>query len=247
MNMWPFKSRGKSADDDIKDEDLPPASEIVQTSFNPAIIPDLDGVTISEPPPYYRFGIHPFIRVEFVGGLAGVVGFCKGFSSGFDQSTLRYRAENAHLTPTSEAGWYLYNKSKNYHGIVGGATQGVKTGCRFFAWASLFSIIEGGLDAARGRLFASKAEREEGLAKKGQTDVFNTVSAAVAVAGIHSWWHGLDRFAANRMTKTAIKYSLLYGLAQDLVAWNRGERAWYAESMLRMAGKAQKDPEVTST
>lgn len=242
--MWPFTSPKKQTDD----VELTPDIKIVQTSIDPTVLPYLE----PEPEPddiqsqqlrpaYQRLGIHPIVRYTAFGGVAGAAGFLKGVKVGADVATLCYRAENAHLTPTSKAGWYLYNKSKNYHALIGGVKQGVKTGIVYLGWTSLFLTLEGGLDAARGRVFASRKEKENGELRRGQTDFLNTVSAAVAVAGIHSWWSGMDRFSASRMTRLAVRFSVPFGLGQDALAWMKGENTWYVEGIYRLLGYRNDD------
>lgn len=172
-----------------------------------------------------RLGLDPILRCIAIGGVSFISGFGLGSAHGSTNRALRYRAENAHHLPTSQAGWYLYGKSRNYHSIVGGVTEGVKVGGRFAGWTVLFLALEEGLDKARAKVFARRDEEEA----KGQRDFLNTVSAAVAVVGIHSKWSGLDRFAAMRSTKLAIRYAVPYGLAQDLLSSLRGDRPWYVE------------------
>lgn len=92
--------------------------------------------------------------------------------------------------------------------------------------------IEEGLDRARGRVFASARDREVGNLARGQRDFLNTVSAAVALAGIHSWRNNLDRFSATRMTRLALRFAIPFGLAQDALASLRGERPRYVDWIL---------------
>ena len=246
--MWPFTSSNKQANDGAPDDlELPPRTEIVQTSIDPAVLPYVTPVTEDQligtqlPRSYHRIGLPPASRIVIVAGLTGSVGFLQGLKKGSDIAVLCYRAENAHLTPTSKAGWYLYNKSKNYHAIVGGIKQGFKTGGQFFAWSTLFLGLEGGIDAARGRIFASRKEDENGELRRGQADFLSTISAAVAVAGIYSWWTGMDRFASSRMTSKATRGALAYGLGQDALGWLRGERTWYIDGALRLIGRGSED------
>lgn len=245
--MWSFTTSSKRAKDSaaVDDLELPPPTEIVQTSIDPAVLPYLGPedqiLDAQRPQTYPRMGLNPLFRIKLMAGLTGAVGFLRGLKKGSDIAILCYRAENAHLTPTSKAGWFLYNKSKNYHGITGGVKEGCKTGARYFGWAALFISLEGGLDAARGRVFASRKEDENNELRRGQADFLNTVSAAVAVAGIHSWWNGLDRFAAGRLTRGALRVALPFGLAQDLLSSMRGENAWYIDGISRLIGRGGED------
>jgi len=182
--------------------------------------------------PLDRLGLDPATRVLAISFSAFSVAFALGVVEGGNTAGFRYRAENAHRLPTSEAGWYLYQKSKSYHTTIGGIRQGVKNGFGFAGWAALFVAVEEGLDRARGRIFADAKEREQGLLARGQRDVLSTVSAAVTVAGIYSWKNRLDRFAATRLTKLGLKIAIPLGLAQDVLATLRGQRPRYVEWML---------------
>ena len=61
-----------------------------------------------------RLGLHPYLRAILIGGVSFISGAPLGSAKGSTNAALRYRAENAHYLPTSQAGWYLYGKSKNY-------------------------------------------------------------------------------------------------------------------------------------
>ncbi|KAJ9664149.1 hypothetical protein H2198_000367 [Neophaeococcomyces mojaviensis] len=234
--MWPFSSQSTTI------EVSQPVPEPVQQSvpaqvwtpaFNDESIPTLsDQVQPYTRQPSDRLGLHPALRLLTISFVTFTAGFVLGAADGANTAAFRYRAENAHRLPTSKAGWYLYGKSKGYHTIVGGVTQGVKTGIRFTGWATLFMAIEEGLDRARGRVFANVREKEQGLLAKGQRDFLSTVSAAVTLAGIHSWMNNLDRFAATRMTKLALKFAIPFGLAQDALASFKGERPRYVDWVL---------------
>jgi len=203
------------------------------------IIDDEPISTLSnETQPYFRqpldrLGLDPATRLVAISFSAFSLAFALGVKEGGDTAGFRYRAENAHRLPTSEAGWYLYQKSKGYHTTIGGVRQGIKNGFGFAGWAALFVAIEEGLDRARGRIFANANEREQGLLARGQRDVLSTVSAAVTVAGIYSWKNRLDRFAATRMTKLGLKIAVPLALAQDVLATLRGQSPRYVEWILR--------------
>lgn len=237
--MWPFKS---PANHELSNVELPPSNEVPSSTMiapaNNPLLPQQDATHIQPPSrPYHRLGWPLFRRLEVMAGLTAAAGLITGMKQGAEVASLRFRAENAHLTPTSKAGWYLYNRSKNYHATIGAFKQGTLTGLRYSAWTTLFITIERGLDAARGRLFASKRQQENGELRRGQADFLNTISAAVAVAGIHGWWNRMDRFASARMTRGAILFSLPFGLGQDLYAWGAlGENTWYVDAVSRLLG-----------
>lgn len=69
-----------------------------------------------------------------------------------------FRAENAHRFPTSQKGWYLYHKTKNYHAILGGLKDGLKMTRKLSFLAGFFFGAEAVVDTARGNKdFASTA------------------------------------------------------------------------------------------
>ena len=81
------------------------------------------------------------------------------------------------------------------------------------------------VDSSRGRLFA---KGDDDFAY-GHRDAASTVVAAMSTAGIYSWKRGLDKFTAARTAKMALKYSLIYGIVQDLAASLRGNRPAYVD------------------
>jgi hypothetical protein len=160
-----------------------------------------------------------------------ITGFSLGASQGSTKAAYRYRAENAHRLPITQTGWFLYQKSKNYHAMLGGVKEGVKFGSVCTGWATLFMLTEEMVDQSRARLFA---RAEEDLAV-GQRDFGSTVTAGMTVAGIYSWKRGLDVFAAAATARVALKSSLAFGLAQDLLAIARGNPPAYVSWIKRKA------------
>jgi hypothetical protein len=106
---------------------------------------------------------------------------------------------------------------------------------RLSVWVALFMGGEELVDQLRG----------EG----GRRDVLSTVCAGLGTAGVYSYVSGavtgapsslasaaagpgarsLDMYTAARFAKTALKVSIGYGLAQDLVATIRGNRPDYVD------------------
>lgn len=156
-------------------------------------------------------------------------GFLLGSSQGAQKGAYRYRAENAHRLPTTQTGWFLYQKSKNYHAMLGGVKEGAKFGSICMGWATLFMVTEEMVDLSRARLLA---RGDEDVAT-GQRDAGSTVIAGMSLAGIYSWRRGLDHFAAARTAKTALKFSIMYGLVQDLTATLRGNPPAYVKWLKR--------------
>lgn len=113
--------------------------------------------------------------------------------------------------------------------MLGGIKEGVKFGGVCTGWATLFMITEEMVDLSRARLLARRGDD----VATGQRDAASTVIAGTSLAGIYSWKRGLDHFATVRTAKTALKFSLLYGLVQDLTATLRGNPPAYISWMQR--------------
>lgn len=118
-----------------------------------------------------RLSIPAFIRIPIASASAFIVGLLLGTAQGSRMAGLRFRAEHAHKLPTTTTGWYLYHKSKNYHVAYGGLKEGFRMGRRVCFWTTSMFAIENMFDTYRGA-----------------SDLFNTVTACVTVAGGFSLW-----------------------------------------------------------
>ena len=211
--MWPF-TPSKAYEKAEEDVSRPSRGE---PEDPPTYFPPITGS------PNSRLSI-PFVtRFPLTVAFGLFSGFVLGTAKGGAQASYRYRAENAHRLPTTQTGWYLYHKSKNYHSIVGGVKEGVRLGGRLSAWAALFVGSEEVIDQLRG----GGADRHR--------DFSGTVCAGMATAGLYSWKNGYDVFTAARMAKIALKVSLVYGLSQDLLSTLRGRRPAYVEWLMSRA------------
>lgn len=108
---------------------------------------------------------------------SGTVGFVLGALHGGQIAQLRFRAEHAHKMPDTTAGWYLYHKSKNYHAMRGGISEGFRMAAR----TSLWTIVALGLESSVDRY-------------RGCSDMFSTTVATLTVAGAFSLWRKYDFF-----------------------------------------------------
>ena len=89
---------------------------------------------------------------------AALTGLFLGLSHGSTMAGMVFRAENAHRFPTSQQGWYLYHKTKNYHAMLGGLKDGLKMTPKLSFMAASFFVAEGVVDTARANKdFASTA------------------------------------------------------------------------------------------
>lgn len=179
--------------------------------------------------PHERLSMPPTIRWPVMLVTTMGYGFGLGATVGGRKAADRYRAMNAHRLPSTQAGWYLYHRSKSYHTTLGAVKEGVRFGGVLSVWATMFMLAEEGLDHARGRLFAKRNE-EVAL---GQRDALDTMLAALMTAGLYTRWHRMDVFATSNMARMAVKYGLLYGLLQDAVSTVRGEKPAYVSWLTR--------------
>jgi len=134
-----------------------------------------------------RLNIPSFLRIPLASGTALLVGFSLGMAQGSKMAGLRFRAEHAHKLPTTTPGWYLYHKSKNYHLAYGGLREGIRMGSKICFMTTSMFLIENMFDVYRGT-----------------SDLLNTVTASVAVAGAFSLWSArlslsLPRFPLPRL------------------------------------------------
>lgn len=109
------------------------------------------------------------VTIALFGGFA--TGASLGLSHGGKMAGMRFRAEHAHIFPTTTAGWYLYHKSKNYHVMLGGLREGLRMGFKVSFWAGSFMWIEEAVDRIRGT-----------------KDFVSSVVAGLSTAGAFSAW-----------------------------------------------------------
>ncbi len=182
-------------------------------------------------------------RLPLLTLVASTTGLCLGIAHGSTETALRFRAENAHRLPTTQTGWYLYHKSKNYHVILGGVKEGFRMGGRLAVWSGLFVVMEEGVD--RGRAAAWREWRahapswqgrevEERAAER-QRDFMSTVLAGLGTAGAFSAWNGFPVPTAVRLMKMGAKAGLVFGVLQDGVSLLRGRKLGYVEFVRRHA------------
>ena len=219
-------------------EERPPTP--LQTEANPTQLSEL----ADEPSfqysgyPNERLGMPLVIRAPFLAGTSFITGFGLGVTKGGRRRADRFRAENSHRFPTTQAGWYLYHRSKSYNTIVGGVSEGVRFGGQLAIFATVFMAVEEIMDRSRGRMFA----RGEEEYAKGQRDAANTVVAGMSTAGVYILWKRMDVFAAGKMSRMALKYSLAFGLAQDAMQSLKGERPGYVQWALgKLSGRREDD------
>lgn len=226
----------------------------VTTSLAPQLRP---------PPPNDRLSIPFKARFPLTVLVAGVGGFALGATQGGTLTGLRFRAENAHRLPTSQVGWYLYHKSKNYHIALGGIKEGLRMGLRLGFWTGGFFCMEEAVDRLRGAVvrnwvgFKERRREEKALKALGardydeeehhmglekvqnerdvwvQRDFISTIIAALGTAGGFSAWNRFPVQTAARTATMGLKYGFIFGITQDILGLMRGRRLGYVEFVKR--------------
>jgi hypothetical protein len=192
--------------------------------------------------------------------LASVTGLLLGLTQGTLQSGLVFRAENAHRLPTTQTGWFLYHKSKNYNMMLGGVSEGIKQSLRYSLWVGVFFFMEEGIDRGRaaglrawGRVATTserkiRAERELGEEQelrdvsKGR-DCVSSLFAGLGTAGLFSAWNRFPLATAARTARLGAKAGLAFGVLQDAVGVARGRRIGYVEFLKGLVGRGRGEVE----
>lgn len=138
------------------------------------------------PPSTDRLSIPFALRLPLTTFLGAVTGLALGMTQGATMSGLRFRAENAHRLPTSQVGWYLYHKSKNYAALLGGVKEGLRMAARVGLWTGVFFGVEEAVDRLRGalvrRLYLFKERRRGAVVVGGAPPAFASVSASTSAS-----------------------------------------------------------------
>lgn len=121
--------------------------------------------------PNDRLSLNPSLRIRTATVFAALTGAGLGFSHGAQETGLRFRAENSHRLPTTEKGWYLYHKTKNYQVLLGGFKEAAHMSVKVGLWTGLFFAFESAVDR-----------------KRRSQDAVSSVCAGMAVAGAFSLW-----------------------------------------------------------
>lgn len=180
--------------------------------------------------------------------LASFSGLLLGLTKGSMDAGLVFRAENAHRLPTTQTGWFLYHKSKNYNMMLGGVVEGLKQSLRYTFWVGVFFGMEEGVDRGRAaglRVWGSVAttrernERRARMLSLGEEeerrdvavgrDCVSSMLAGLGTAGLFSAWNRFPLATAARTAKLGAKAGLAFGLLQDAVGVARGRRIGYVE------------------
>ncbi|TBU32880.1 hypothetical protein BD311DRAFT_713923 [Dichomitus squalens] len=137
-------------------------------------------------------------RYYLLPGAAVLTGVTIGLFRGSRTASLRFLAENAHRTPKTVRGWYLYNKTKNYRVTLGG-------------------LKEAGADATKlGLTAAAWVAIEEGCTRLGLDDV-REVAAGL---GTGTLFGAVYRLPWTALRRTTILGVLIGGVLRAL-RWSK--------------------------
>ncbi|KAK4991022.1 hypothetical protein LTR50_002100 [Elasticomyces elasticus] len=201
------------------DDELP-------TTTEPSTTPSTISPYVNE-----RLSIPFPLRLPAATLVASATGLFLGSSLGGKSAGLRFRAENAHRLPTSQVGWYLYHKSKNYHVMLGALKEGAKMSLKLGWWVGLFVGVEEAVDRGRAAVSGWRRGREwvEDEDEARGRDFMSTVVAGLGISGAFSAWNRFPLPTAARTATSGLKFALVYGLLQDAVGILRGRRIAYVD------------------
>jgi hypothetical protein len=200
-----------------------------------------EDVQAAAPPPFssHRLSIPFALRLPSLVAVGATSGGLLGLIHGANETGLRFRAEHAHRLPTTQTGWYLYHKSKNYVAMLGGIKEGVRMAGKQAVWVGVFVASEEGVDRARGavsRIWSGVREDVNGEVEGASKDFVSTVFAGLGTAGVFSAWNRFPLPTAARVAKMGAKAGLVFGVLQDAVSMMRGRRLGYVEFVKRLVG-----------
>lgn len=143
-------------------------------------------------------------------GIFWVIGFLRARRLTAHQ----FLAENSHRLPTSDAGWYLYHRAKNYRVLWQGFKGGVKYGFAGGAFAFFYGFVEEAWD--------------QGV-RKGKVDASGSLVAGTATATVFAMTKGMGLRQTWRCLRVGMGLGLMSGVVQDLLRWGQGAPPWYVE------------------
>lgn len=145
-------------------------------------------------------------------GMFWVIGFLRTRRLAAHQ----FLAENSHRLPTSDAGWYLYHRAKNYQVVWRGFKGGLRYAAIGGACAFLYGFIEEVWD--------------QGV-RKGQVDPGGSTVAGAATAGTFAIWNRMRARQTWRCLRVGMGLGLISGVLQDSLRWYSGAPPWYVEKL----------------
>lgn len=185
----------------------PPKPVVPSNSATPSQVTVDHGNRLSRPGPAR-------LVFYFTNGIA--IFWILGFIRTRRLAAHQFLAENSHRLPTSDAGWYLYHRAKNYRVVWRGANGGVKYGLAGGAYAFLYGFVEEAWD--------------QGV-RNGKVDAGGSVVAGTVTAGVFAMWKRMGIRQTWRCLRVGMGLGLISGILQDLLRWSRGAPPWYVTSL----------------
>lgn len=155
-------------------------------------------------------------RLTFYFTNAFAIFWVIGFLQARRLAAHQFLAENSHRLPTSDAGWYLYHRSKNYKVAWRGIQAGFKHGIAGGACAFVYGFTEEAWD--------------QGV-RKGKVDALGSMVAGTTVAATFAVVKRMRLRPTLRCLRVGAGLGLVSGIAQDLLRWSRGATPWYIEEL----------------
>jgi hypothetical protein len=130
----------------------------------------------------------------------------------------QFLAENSHRLPTSDAGWYLYHRAKNYRVVWKAVNSGVKYGFAGGACGLLYGYVEHTWDQR---------------VRHGMVDPGGSMVAGTVTAGVFAVGQRMRRAQVWRCVRVGMGLGLVSGILQDMLRWSHGATPWYVERIQR--------------
>lgn len=157
-----------------------------------------------------RFHLHPVFRLTGIAFVSGFYGVATGGKKAYQETGLRFLAENSHRLPKTKGNWYFYHKRKSYVCMKEAMNAAAKSGPKYSLIATSYFGLEAFFDYARGRI-----------------DFLNTVAATVIAGGSYAKYHNLSKFATIKMVKNGFVLGMVNGVIQDVLFYVRNGELWY--------------------
>lgn len=165
-----------------------------------------------------RFHLHPTIRLSGIAFFSGFYGLLSGGRKTYNETSLRFLAENSHRLPKTKGHWYFYHKRKNYVCMKESLGAGMKTGIKYSFVATSYFGLEAFFDYVRGKI-----------------DFINTTAATVIAGGSYAKYHQLSKYATLKMMKNGLFIGLINGVMQDALYYVRNGELWYLKNPMTTA------------
>ncbi|KAI9728386.1 MAG: hypothetical protein M1828_003786 [Chrysothrix sp. TS-e1954] len=220
---------------------------MTDTTFRDGVTDHADGIadrsvstTDSSPDRYnHRLGLPPRRRLALATGAAFTGGAFLGTIQGVRVAGLRFRAENSHRLPRSEAGWLLYHKAKRKYVFKASMKEARSLGFRVAPCVALFYFFEEAMDERRSKRVGHMGENTH-------QDFLSSTFAGLGVAGAFGLWNRLTLPLIAKMAKYGMIGGVSYGLIQDALHLSHGRELAYVESIRQVLGYGETEGNETT-